>query len=146
VLSLSEVREMKALRVERFNSERVTDDGEMKIKLHDRDGILCVKYVKYVYCDDEYYYIVPHDYYCQDKCFKEIYRDFLVDLPANVRKMKWIVVGYERARCRDCFTLFKPTIVRTELHGDVPLFTVCPRCGSSEWDLVTEDYFEVHEQ
>jgi Zn finger protein HypA/HybF involved in hydrogenase expression len=137
---------MKALKVEKFDSERVSDDGEMVIRLHDRDGILCVKYIKDIFADDEHYYIVPHEQYQHDRCFEEIYRDFLVDLPQNARRMKWLVVDYDRARCRNCFNVFEPTVIKTELHGDVGLFTACPRCGALDYDLVGESYLEIHEQ
>jgi Zn finger protein HypA/HybF involved in hydrogenase expression len=60
--------------------------------------------------------------------------------------MKWIVVGYERARCRNCFNVFPPTRIETELHGTQYIFTVCPRCGSDEWDLTSESFLEVYEQ
>jgi Zn finger protein HypA/HybF involved in hydrogenase expression len=146
VLSLSEVLEMKALRVEKFDSAFVSDDGEMKIKLHDRDGILCVKYIKDIFADDEHYYIVPHERYTRDECFQAMYRDFLVELPSEVRKMKWIVVDYyNKALCRDCLTVFRPTKIETELHGTQYIFTQCPRCGSLDYDLVSESFLEVHE-
>jgi Zn finger protein HypA/HybF involved in hydrogenase expression len=137
---------MKALKVEKFESERVTDDGEMAIRLGKRDGVLCVKYIKDVFADDEYYYIVPHEHYCQDKCFQEIYRDFLTDLPANARRMNWIVVDYDLARCRNCFTTYRATKIETELHGTQYVFMECPRCGAFDYDLTTESYLEVYER
>jgi Zn finger protein HypA/HybF involved in hydrogenase expression len=150
LLFLSEVREMKALKVEKFESTLVSDDGEMRIALGGRDGLLPVKYIKDIFADDEHYYIVPHEHYQNDKCFQEIYRDFLVDLPAKkmnaMRKMVWIVVDYDLARCRNCLTTYRATKVETELHGTQYVFLECPRCHSDEYDLTTESYLEVYEQ
>jgi RNase P subunit RPR2 len=138
------VENVKALRVEKFESEFISGDGEMRIRFADRDGLLCVKYVKDIYCDGCHYYIVPHEQYQNDKCFEEVYRDFLCDLPETAKKAKWLVVEYERARCRNCFYVYKPTAVETELHGTQYVFEKCPRCGCEEYDLTTESYLEVH--
>jgi hypothetical protein len=42
---------------------------------------------------------------------------------------------YEVARCVCCNALYV-TWIKTELHGAVPLFMECPRCGEYDYELL----------